>query len=81
MCLAIPGIIASIQGSGLERSGDVAFGTVQQRVSLAYVPEAGIGDYVVVHAGCAISVLDEEAALDTLATFADWQRADPETGQ
>jgi len=73
MCLALPGKILSIQGTGLERSGEVAFGAVQQRISLGYVPEAEIGDYVVVHAGCAISVLDEEAAQETLAAFSEWQ--------
>ena len=63
MCLAIPGRIASISGDDpLTRTGKIDFGGVLKEVSLAYVPEAQVGDYVIVHVGFAISRLDEEEA-------------------
>ena len=61
MCLGIPGEIRSVDEGEL-RSGQVAFGGIVKTVCLAYVPEARVGDYVVVHAGFAISVIDPEAA-------------------
>jgi len=73
MCLAVPGEILNIEGVGLERRGEVRFGNVRQSVALGYVPEAEPGDYVIVHAGCAISVLDEEAAQESLAALAQWR--------
>ena len=63
MCLAIPGKITSINGDDpLLRSGKIDFGGILKEASLAYVPEAQVGDYVVVHVGFAISRLDEEEA-------------------
>jgi hydrogenase expression/formation protein HypC len=63
MCLAVPGKIMSINGEDpLLRSGKVNFGGVIKEVCLAYVPEATIGDYVIVHVGFAISTLDEKEA-------------------
>lgn len=63
MCLGIPGKIISLQESdALLRTGVVSFGGVQKEISLAYVPEAIVGDYVVVHVGFAISIIDEEEA-------------------
>jgi hydrogenase expression/formation protein HypC len=63
MCLAIPGKIISLSGEDpLSRMGKVDFGGVLKEVSLAYVPEASIGDYVIVHVGFAISRLDEAEA-------------------
>jgi len=60
MCLAVPGRIISIQGDdALSRTGRVSFGGVVKEVSLAYVPEAQIGDYVIVHVGFALSKVDE----------------------
>ena len=47
----------------LTRTGKVSFGGVMKEVHLGYVPEAGVGDYVIVHVGFAISRLDEEEAL------------------
>jgi hydrogenase expression/formation protein HypC len=59
MCLAVPGKIISISGDGpLERTGRVSFGGVIKEVNLAYVPEAQPGDYVIVHVGFALSVVD-----------------------
>jgi hydrogenase expression/formation protein HypC len=63
MCLAVPARVLSIAGANdLMRTGRVDFGGITKEVNLAYVPEAGIGDYVLVHVGFAISVLDEAAA-------------------
>ena len=63
MCLAIPGRISSISGEDpLTRMGKIDFGGILKEASLAYVPEAGIGDYVIVHVGFAISRLDEAEA-------------------
>ncbi len=66
MCLAVPGRITSVSGESEFRRGIVSFGGITREVSLAYVPEAGAGDYVLVHVGFAISVLDEAEAKRTL---------------
>lgn len=64
MCLAVPGKIEQISGDEiLSRKGKINFGGILKEVSLAYVPEAVIGDYVVVHAGFAISKVDEDEAM------------------
>jgi len=64
MCLAVPGRILSISGEDpLSRTGKIDFGGIHKQASLAYVPEAKVGDYVIVHVGFAISRLDEEEAL------------------
>jgi len=65
MCLAVPGKILNISGEDLVRSGTVTFGGINKQVSLAYVPEANVGDYVIVHVGFAISVVDEKEAMQT----------------
>jgi hydrogenase expression/formation protein HypC len=63
MCLAVPGKIVSIEGDDpILRDGKVDFGGVVKRVNLSLVPEAKIGDYVVVHVGLALSIVDEEEA-------------------
>ena len=55
------------------RTGTVSFAGVTKSVSLAMVPEAQVGDYVIVHVGFAISKLDEEAARRTLETSQSWR--------
>ncbi len=63
MCLAVPGRIESISDADpLLRTGKVSFGGVLKGVSLAYVPEARVGDYVIVHVGFALSIVDEAEA-------------------
>jgi hydrogenase expression/formation protein HypC len=63
MCLAVPGKILNIEGDDpLTLNGKVDFAGIVKRVNLAYVPEAKTGDYVLVHAGFAISVIDAEQA-------------------
>jgi hydrogenase expression/formation protein HypC len=64
MCLAVPGKVISIEGEDpLIRTGRVDFSGIVKQIHLAYVPEAKIGDYVLVHVGFAISIIDEEEAL------------------
>jgi len=63
MCLAVPGKIISITGEDpLERVAKVSFGGVIKDINLAYLPEAKIDDYVVVHVGFALSILDQAEA-------------------
>jgi len=62
MCLAIPTLITSIEGT----TAWAEIGGVERAISLALTPEAKVGDYVLVHTGFAISVLDEEEAQETL---------------
>lgn len=67
MCLAIPGKITFIEkGQDITfRTGKVSFGGIQREVNLMMVPEAKEGDYVLVHVGVGISVVDEEEAKKT----------------
>lgn len=69
MCLAIPGKIKSIdyQYDGLVRMARVNFGGIIKEASLDMVPKAQVGDYVLVHVGVAISIVDEEEAEKTFA--------------
>ena len=63
MCLAVPGKILNITGDeAMTRMGRVSFGGIIKEVNLAYVPEAAVGDYVIVHVGFAISTLDQQEA-------------------
>jgi len=63
MCLAVPGKIERIEGdTPLARTGVVSFGGITKDVNLSLVPEAACGDYVLVHAGFAISTIDEKEA-------------------
>jgi len=72
MCLAVPGQVLTIEGEdALTRQGRVAFGGIVKQVNLAYVPEATVGDYVLVHAGFAITTIDAEQALKTLRYLAE----------
>ena len=65
MCLAVPGKILEITGDDATfRTGRVSFEGVIKNVSLACVPEAGIGDYVLVHVGMALSVIDADEAAE-----------------
>ncbi len=63
MCLAVPGKILAIQGDDpLLRTARVSFGGIVKEVHLAYVPEARIGDYVLVHVGFAIGIVNPDEA-------------------
>ena len=64
MCLGVPGHVLSITGDDpLTRTGRVSFGGIIKEVNLAYVPEAAVGDYVIVHVGFAISRVQEAEAM------------------
>jgi hydrogenase expression/formation protein HypC len=67
MCLAIPGKVAELYEAGGVTMARVDFGGVTREACLAYLPEAKVGDYVLIHAGFAISTVDEEDAKQTLA--------------
>lgn len=69
MCLAVPGKILRMQDRDGTLMSVVDFGGVQKDVCLQYVPDAQVGEYVVVHVGFAIQRLDEESAIQTLAEF------------
>lgn len=70
MCLAVPGrIIDLTDESSLTRSGRVSFGGVTKNVNLSTVPEATVGDYVIVHAGLAISIVSSDEAAKTINYF------------
>lgn len=74
MCLAIPGRIVSVSGhSGFERRASVDFDGALQEVSLAYLPDAKIGDFVLVHVGFAMSLLDSAEALRILRELRELQ--------
>ncbi len=63
MCLGVPGKVISIDTNPLGMTmGKVSFGGIMKEVCLAYVPDAKVGDYVIVHVGFAISTVDEEEA-------------------
>ena len=62
MCLAVPVMIRNIEGT----QAMVELGGVKRMISLVLTPEAGVGNYVLVHAGYAIGIVDEEEAKETL---------------
>ena len=79
MCLAVPGKIESIiENEAMTRKGRVNFGGIIKEVYLAYVPEAGIGDYVIVHVGFAISKINEQEAQRTLEYLEQLEEPDDE---
>lgn len=72
MCLAVPGKIIELkQEDPLFRLGLVDFGGIVREVNLSCVPEAGLGDYVVVHVGIALSIMTEEEAHQSLSEMRD----------
>jgi len=71
MCLGVPGKITEVREDGGIRMGTVDFGGIKRKACLAYCPEADVGDYVVVHVGFAISVVDEEEAARTYELLAE----------
>jgi hydrogenase expression/formation protein HypC len=71
MCLAVPGeLLEIVNEDPVRRAGRVNFGGVVKEVNLAFVPEAKPGDYLVVHVGFALSVLDEMEAAEVFACLA-----------
>src|SRR5450759_874041 len=78
MCLGIPGRIMEISDEAGLAMGKVDFGGVRKEVCLAYLPDAGLGDYVIVHVGFAISKVDEAEARKTLEVLGAMGVIDPE---
>lgn len=64
MCLAVPGRIVEMEegGDSMLRRAQVDFAGVRKQISLAFTPEAGVGDWILVHAGFALNTVDEEEA-------------------
>jgi len=65
MCLAIPALIKKVE----EKEADVEIGGISRRISLWLTPEAKVGDYVLLHTGYAISIVDQNEAEETLKLF------------
>lgn len=74
MCLAVPGEILTVAGADLQRTGRVSFAGVVKEVSLACVPEAGPGDFVIVHAGIALATLNEAEARRVFESLEEMER-------
>jgi hydrogenase expression/formation protein HypC len=66
MCLAIPGKVIDIDASVSPVMGKVSFGGIKKEVCLELVPEVKVGNYVIVHVGFAINLIDEDEAEETL---------------
>ena len=80
MCLGVPGLVVEITPDPLEMPmGKVSFGGALREVCFAYVPEAKVGDYVLVHVGFALNTIDEEEAKEVLAILEQMgESAEPE---
>ena len=74
MCLAVPGKIVSIDASGDLKMAAVDFSGVIRDICIEWLPEAGIGDYVLAHVGTALSMIDEESAKASLDAFDEIER-------
>jgi hydrogenase expression/formation protein HypC len=80
MCLAIPGKVIAIDRSATPVMGEVDFSGVRRKVCLEWLPEAQVGQYVIVHVGFALSTVDEAEALETLKLFREMGELPPEEG-
>lgn len=80
MCLAVPGRIVETREEMGIRMATVDFDGIRKEVCLAYLPDAQVGDYAIVHVGFAISQVDEVAALESLALFRELGLLDDEFG-
>jgi hydrogenase expression/formation protein HypC len=76
MCLAVPALITTING----KEAEAEIGGITRRISLWLTPEAKIGDYVLIHTGYAISVVDRVEAEETLRMFREIARLSEESG-
>jgi len=80
MCLAVPGKILETKEENGSRLGRVQFGGITRQVQLDFVPEAGIGDYVIVHVGFALSKVNEEEAQRTYQLLEEMGMLEEELG-
>ncbi|GAW91119.1 HypC/HybG/HupF family hydrogenase formation chaperone [Calderihabitans maritimus] len=76
MCLAVPGKIIKIKDE--TKIAEVDFGSVVRKASLRLLPDAKVGDWVLVHAGFAIQVLHEQDAMETLKLLEELAQCEPE---
>ena len=76
MCLGIPGKITEIYERNGFSMGTIEINGVNREVCLAYVPEAKIGDYAIIHVGFALNLLSEQEALETLSLLREIAAAD-----
>jgi hydrogenase expression/formation protein HypC len=76
MCLAIPALIKSIEN----KEAEAEIGGITRRISLWLTPEAKVGDYVIVHTGYAINILDQKEAEETLAMLEEIAKVAEEEG-
>jgi hydrogenase expression/formation protein HypC len=82
MCLAIPGKVISIAGDDpVFRMGKVDFGGVIKEVNLCYVPEVKLGDYVIIHVGFALNIIDEEEAQKVFEYLREMEELSSELGE
>jgi len=81
MCLGVPGRIREIDDRTALRTGTVDFGGTRREVCLAYVPDARVGEYVIVHVGFALCVIDESEAARTWAMLEEIAGLDDVIGE
>ncbi len=81
MCLAVPGRIVEIFEANGTRMGRLDFVGIPKQVCLAYLPDAVVGDYAIVHVGFAISRIDEASAQETLRHFRELGILEEELGE
>ncbi len=81
MCLGVPGKIIEIYEQDGLRMGKVDFGGIVKEACLAYVPEARVGDYTLIHVGFALNVIDEQEALETLSLLREIDALGAELGE
>jgi hydrogenase expression/formation protein HypC len=81
MCLGVPGKIIEIFESGGLKMGKIDFGGVIREACLAYVPEAQMGDYTIVHVGFALNIISEEEAQETLKLLREISDLNAELGE
>lgn len=80
MCLGIPGKIVEIYEANGLKMGKIDFGGVKKEACLAYVPEAKVGDYTLIHVGFALNLIDEQEALETLSLLREIDALGSELG-
>jgi len=82
MCLAVPGKVLMIDDSNPEiKMAKVDFAGVVKEVSIQWLPEVAVGDYVLTHVGMALNILDEKDALETLDLLREMGELDAELGK
>jgi hydrogenase expression/formation protein HypC len=81
MCLGVPGKIIEIYEADGMHMGKVDFGGASREVCLAYVPQACVGDYAIIHVGFALNLISEQEALETLGLLSQMAGFSKETGQ